>query len=117
LKFVEDKMKFLTSTTYYLCWNFVIAVHVPCVLFVGKLPCLHCGVIVDTRQRGVHWVLFVGPEVTFVSELPLLCSHGFIVECCHRGHSCVRRVLFVGDCLCQGVTFVFAWCHCEVLSL
>jgi hypothetical protein len=42
------------------------------VLFVGKLPlCLH-GSIVDTRQRGVHWVLFVG-------KLPL-CLHDPIVD-------------------------------------
>jgi hypothetical protein len=53
------------------------------------------GAIVGCCHRGVRWVLFVG--VTFVSELPSLCSHGFIVECCHCGHSCVRWVLFVGE--------------------
>src|SRR6202022_1679705 len=37
LKFVEDKMKFLISTTYYLCWDVVIVAHVPWVLFV-ELP-------------------------------------------------------------------------------
>jgi hypothetical protein len=98
-------MKFLNSTTYYLCWDIVIAVHVPWVLFVGKLPlCLH-GSIVDNRQRGVHWVLFVEKLplcfvdtyqrgvhwVLFVRELPLsescvrelpLCLHDAIVGCC-----------------------------------
>src|ERR1700738_361070 len=150
-------MKFLTSTTYYLCWDVVIVAHVPWVLFV-ELPlsesyiscvcmvpswtlvsvvCAECClsgsylsgvcmapswgvVIVGTRQRGVHWVLFV--RVTFVREL---CQGvTFVFAWCHRGVlsswyvvftsspsvDYYRDVTFVRE-LCQGVSFMFASCH------
>jgi hypothetical protein len=101
-----------------------------CCLFVGKLPlsescvrelpfCLHSA-IVNTHQRGVHRVLLVGTlplSESCVRELHL-CLHHIIMDTRQCGVCWVlfvcREVTFVRE-LRQGVTFVFAGCHCGIV--
>ena len=115
----------------YLCvcmvplWTLVSVVFAECCLSGSYLSggCMAPSwgvVIVGTRQRGVHWVLFV--RVTFVREL---CQGvTFVFAWCHRGVlsswyvvftsspgvDYYRDVTFVRE-LCQGVSFMFASCH------
>ena len=84
-------MKFLTSTTYYLCWDVVIVAHVPWVLFV-ELPLsesyISCVCMVPSWT--LVSVVFAGCCLSelplsdnYVRELPL-CLHGAIVDTCQR---------------------------------